>query len=292
MQALCAAIDTPLELSVIVDLGTGAGRVTVETLLELGCGVETLNAQPDGRFPGRPSEPTADNCTTLCQTVAHTDADLGIAHDGDADRMLAVDETEAFVSGDVLLALFARQAAVPGDRVAAPVDTSLLVDDTLATQDSTVTRTKVGDVYVAERAADDDVVFGGEPSGAWIWPAETLCPDGSLAACKLAALVATEGPLSTLMEDIETYPIRRQNIEVTAKADCMAVIEELVAERYDASAIETLDGVRIETKAGWLLIRASGTQPLIRLTAEARTEARAETLLAEAEELVAAAQGS
>jgi len=291
-QALCASVDTTLDLSVIVDLGTGAGRVTVDTLLELGCAVETLNAQPDGRFPGRPSEPTADNCTTLCQTVANSDADLGIAHDGDADRMLAVDETGAFVSGDVLLALFARQAAAPGDRVAAPVDTSLLVDDTLATQDSTVTRTKVGDVYVAERATDDDVVFGGEPSGAWIWPAETLCPDGSLAACKLVELVATEGPLSTLVDDIDTYPIRRQNIEVTAKDERMAAIEELVAERYDASVIETHDGVRIETEAGWLLIRASGTQPLIRLTAEARTEARAEALLADAEELVVAATSS
>lgn len=292
MQALCAAIDTLLDLSVIVDLGTGAGRVTVDTLLELGCAVETLNAQPDGRFPGRPSEPTADNCTTLRQTVAHTDADLGIAHDGDADRMLAVDETGAFVPGDLLLALFAQQAAAPGDRIAAPVDTSLLVDDTLAAQDVTVTRTKVGDVYVADRAAEDDVVFGGEPSGAWIWPAETLCPDGSLAACKLVELVATEGPLSTLVADIDTYPIRRQNIEVTAKAECMAAIEDLVTERYDASAIETLDGVRIETEAGWLLIRASGTQPLIRLTAEARTAARAEALLADAKELVAAATGS
>jgi len=266
--------------------------VTVDTLLELGCAVETLNAQPDGRFPGRPSEPTADNCTTLCQTVANSDADLGIAHDGDADRMLAVDETGAFVSGDVLLALFARQAAAPGDRVAAPVDTSLLVDDTLATQDSTVTRTKVGDVYVAERATDDDVVFGGEPSGAWIWPSETLCPDGSLAACKLVELVATEGPLSTLVDDIDTYPIRRQNIEVSKKGERMAAIEELVAERYDANAIETRDGVRIETEAGWLLIRASGTQPLIRLTAEAHTEARAEALLADAEELVVAATSS
>jgi phosphoglucosamine mutase len=102
-------------------------------------------------------------------------------------------------------------------------------------------------------------------------------------------LVATEGPLSTLMEDIETYPIRRQNIEVSAKAELMDAIEELVTDRYDASAIETLDGVRIETEAGWILIRASGTQPLIRLTAEAHTAARAETLLAEAEELVAAA---
>ncbi|SDZ98822.1 phosphoglucosamine mutase [Haloplanus vescus] len=291
-QALCTTIESPLDLSVIVDLGTGAGRVTVEVLTELGCAVETLNAQPDGRFPGRPSEPTAANCATLRQTVAHTDADLGIAHDGDADRMLAVDETGTFIPGDVLLALFAQQAATPGDRVAAPVDTSLLVDDALSAQDVTVMRTKVGDVFVAQQVTMDDVAFGGEPSGAWIWPEETLCPDGPLAACKLAELVATEESLSTLIEDIETYPIRRQNVETTQKAQVMAAVENLATERYNGDSIEMLDGVRIETENGWMLIRASGTQPLIRLTTEARTETRADALLSEANELVATAQTS
>jgi len=287
-QAIRDAVDGPFDLSVVVDLGTGAGRVTIDALLDLGCTVETLNAQPDGRFPGRPSEPTAENCRTLCRTVANTDTDLGLAHDGDADRLLAVDETGAFVPGDVLLALFARQATTAGDRVAAPVDTSLLVDDALDDQGVTVTRTKVGDVYVAERAAAEDVAFGGEPSGAWIWPDETLCPDGPLAACKLVELVATEGPLADLVAGIDTYPIRRENISVAEdeKGELVDAVASLVAERYDAGAVTSLDGVRIETDAGWLLVRASGTQPLIRLTAEARNEEDVEGLLAEGEELV------
>ncbi|ERH07631.1 MAG: phosphomannomutase [Halonotius sp. J07HN4] len=125
-----AAID---DLSVVVDVGNGVGSVTAAALGELGVDVTTLNAQPDGSFPGRPSEPTAETVTTLCRQVEHGDADLGIAHDGDADRMVAVDETGTFVPKDVLLALFARRAVARagGGVVAAPVDTSRCVDDAI-----------------------------------------------------------------------------------------------------------------------------------------------------------------
>ena len=152
IETLVGTISDDLDLSIVVDVGNGAGEVTADALYELGCDVETMNAQPDGRFPARPSEPTAENCESLCSHVANTDADLGIAHDGDADRMMAVDENGEFCSGDVLLTLFARQRAGSGDAIATPVDTSLIVEDVLAEREETVERTQVGDVYVAERA--------------------------------------------------------------------------------------------------------------------------------------------
>ena len=283
-DALRAAVDIEQPLSVVVDLGTGAGGVTATVLDELGCQVRTLNGQEDGAFPGRPSEPNAETLETLSTLVAATDADVGIAHDGDADRMVAVDETGTFVPKDALLALFAREAAGDGDRVAAPVDTSLAVDDALEAVGASMTRTQVGDVYVAERTTEPDVVFGGEPSGAWIWPDETRCPDGPLAACKLVELVADRGPLSDLVAEIKGYPIRRTSIEVTEKAAVMADVSEAVRDRYDE--IETLDGVRVETEDGWFLLRASGTQPLIRVTAEARSATDADTLFEDAQALV------
>ncbi|ELZ21195.1 phosphoglucosamine mutase [Natrinema limicola] len=283
-DALRAAVDIKQPLSVVVDLGTGAGGVTATVLDELGCQVRTLNGQEDGAFPGRPSEPNAETLETLSTLVAATDADVGIGHDGDADRMVAVDETGTFVPKDALLALFAREAAGDGDRVAAPVDTSLAVDDALAAVGASVTRTQVGDVYVAERTTEPDVVFGGEPSGAWIWPDETRCPDGPLAACKLVELVADRGPLSDLVAEIEGYPIQRTSIEVTEKAAVMADVSEAVRDRYDE--VETLDGVRVETEDGWFLLRASGTQPLIRVTAEARSATDADTLFEDAQALV------
>jgi len=286
--ALVGAVDRePIEgLSVVVDVGNGVGGVTAAALGSLGAEVTTLNAQPDGAFPGRPSEPTAETLTGLCAQVAHTDADLGIAHDGDADRMLAVDETGTFVPKDVLFALFARQAveAAGGGRVAAPVDTSLAVADAVEAAGGEMIRTKVGDVFVAEAASKPGAVFGGEPSGAWIWPDETLCPDGPLAACRLAALVGNGESLSVQADRVETYPLYRENIEVEQK---VAVIDRIAA-ALDTTFdhVETIDGLRVETDEGWFLIRASGTQPLIRITAEARQDEAARKLCEQAVERI------
>jgi len=278
--ALAEEVDADtLDSRVVVDVGNGAGGVTVDALTDLGCHVETLNAQPDGAFPGRPSEPKAENCTSLSTLVAESDADLGIAHDGDADRMRAVAGDGTYLSGDTLLALFARDAADSGDAVAVPVDTSLAVADYLAERDVDVTYTPVGDVYVAEAASEPGVAFGGEPSGAWIWPERTLCPDGPLAACTVAALDAARS-LSERVADVPTYPIRRDSVAVEDKAAVMDRVREAVLADYDD--VTTLDGVRVDLGDAWFLIRASGTQPLVRVTAEAREPDRADDVLATA----------
>jgi len=288
-EALVEAVDVDGDLSVVVDVGNGAGGVTVEALSALGCAVETLNAQPDGSFPGRPSEPTAENCESLAALVGNTDADLGIAHDGDADRMRAVTAGGEFLPGDVLLAIFGQAAAASGERVAVPVDTSLAVEDALADGAIGTVRTPVGDVYVAERAADPGVAFGGEPSGAWIWPGETLCPDGPLAACKLAELAA-DRPLADRAAAIDTYPIRRASVEVDDKGAVMERVGDRVGSRY--GDVSTLDGVRVDLGDGWFLLRASGTQPLVRVTAEARDPDRAGAIFAEARDILEGAVGA
>jgi phosphoglucosamine mutase len=275
---LAGTVGSLSDLSVVVDLGTGTGRPTVDALVALGADVTTLNAQPDGRFPARPSEPNRETLGALCRTVAALDADLGIAHDGDADRMMAVDDDGEFVPGDVLLALFARAAVDGGEgsHVAVPVDTSLLVSDAVGEVGGEVTYTRVGDVHVAERASEPGYVFGGEPSGAWIWPAETLCPDAHLAALRLSALVADAGPLSALAADVPRYETRRENVRVAEKAAVMESVSARLTDRYDR--VRTLDGVRVDADDGWFLVRASGTEPLIRVTAEARDAAAADRL--------------
>ena len=284
LDVLVDAVEVAAPLNVVVDIGNGVGQVTARALDSLGCHVTTLNGQPDGRFPGRPSEPSQEHCEDLRRVVPAIGADLGIAHDGDADRMRAVDETGAFPTGDELLALFAVQEVNEGDRIAAPVDTSLAVADALESRGASLSRTRVGDVYVAERTRADDVVFGGEPSGAWIWPAESRCPDGPLAACKLVELVAREGPLSSLLDAIETYPLCRTAIPVEDKTTVMRGIREALEAAYDD--IDTLDGIRVDVSDGWLLIRPSGTESIIRITAEAREASRAEALLEEGQDLV------
>jgi phosphoglucosamine mutase len=278
------AVAVPDDFRVVVDVGNGAGRLTADVLADEGCWVRTLDGQPDGRFPARQSEPTAMACRGLAQAVEAFDADLGIAHDGDADRMVAVDDTGSFVSGDTLLALFAREAVAPGTAVAVPVNASRLVDDAVGDAGGDVERTRVGDVHVAERARESNVVFGGEPSGAWIWPDETLCPDGHYAACRLVDLVVEAGPLSSLVGLLEPYPIRRESLEVDDPIDAVETVHERVARRYDE--FETIDGVRVEFSDGWFLVRASGTQPLVRVTAESPDPGRAEELLSDAAALV------
>ncbi|WP_123620045.1 phosphoglucosamine mutase [Halorubrum sp. CSM-61] len=283
-RALRESVAIPEDLSVVVDLGNGVGRVTADALHAAGCDVETLNGQRDGRFPGRPSEPTAENCRTACELVEATDADLGVVHDGDADRMMAIDERGRFVSGDALLALFGRREAGAGDRVAVPVDTSLLVADALAEVGADVTYTPVGDAYVAAETANPGVAFGGEPSGAWIWPEQTRCPDGPLAACTLAALVGAEGSLAAMVDGLPTYPIRRDSVRTDAKEAIVERVAALARDRFDD--VSALDGIRVETETGWFLVRASGTEPLVRITAEARDASDADDLFETARDLI------
>jgi phosphoglucosamine mutase len=275
-------------LDVVVDVGNGTGGVTADALTELGADVTTIDAQPDGQFPGRPSEPTGEHCSALVAHVEATGADLGVAHDGDADRMMAVDDRGRFVPGDVLLTVFARDAASEGERVAVPIDASLAVDNALSEVGAETVRTPVGDVHVANQIANDDLPFGGEPSGAWLWRDGVPCPDGPLAAVRLAGLVATNGPLSALVDDVETFPLERDSVDTDQKTELMEVVANRV--RRDYESVTNIDGVRATVDDGWFLVRASGTEPLVRLTAEARTAQHAEQLLADARRVVLAAK--
>lgn len=284
IDAITRTVEPVEDCSVVVDVGNGVGGLTAAALIELGCDVETLNARPDGRFPARPSEPTAEHCQSLSAFVESTDADLGIAHDGDADRMMAVAADGTFLAGDQLLALFASETASHGDRVAVPINTSSVVDDALTAVGADTVRTPVGDVFVAERAAEDGVVFGGEPSGAWIWPDQTLCPDGPLAACQLVTLVARGGSLSDLVSEFGNYVTRRESVRTGRKHE----VERRAAERLETRFGDavTIDGTRVEDGDAWALVRASGTQPLVRITVEAETSREADTLLDRVRELV------
>ena len=159
----------------------------------------------------------------------------------------------------------------------------MIVDDAARSVGASVVHTPVGDVHVAERARADEVAFGGEPSGAWIFPEETLCPDGPLAAVKLATLAAAR-PLSDRLTDIDDQPIRRTTVETDQKRAVMDRVTELT-QSLDGTR-STLDGVRLDRDDGWILIRASGTEPVIRITAEARDGDTADELLAEATTVV------
>ena len=257
----------PLKLKVVVDSGCGAASlVTSKLLSRLGCEVIALNCYPSGFFP-RGIEPTEDNLKDVMQATRELGADLGIAHDGDADRMMAVDDRGRFISGDRLLMLLAR--AVGAKEIITTVDASMSIEEA----GFKVARTRVGDTYVSEELKKGGD-FGGEPSGSWVFPNFSLCPDGIYAAAQITA-IASQGKLSQLVDDIPQYPILRGSISSPGVA--MSELEKRLSKLKPLS-VDDIDGIKLNFEDGWLLIRASGTEPKVRITAEARSEARVQEL--------------
>lgn len=267
-------------LKVVVDCGCGAAStITPYVLRRMGCSVITLNSQPDGFFPARNPEPVEKNLEMLKKATVAFGAELGIAHDGDADRMMAIDGSGRFVEGDKLLALFGLREAKKS--IAVPVDTSIMVDDVL--KGRKIYRTRVGDVYVAEELKKRNADFGGEPSGSWIFPKISLCPDGIYAAARLVEIVENEGKLEALIDGFPSYPLVRGAVPCgnERKENAMRKIGIKLKKMGDTSSI---DGIRVDTGNGWILVRPSGTEPKIRITAEARRGV--DELYAKAEKIV------
>ncbi|MCE5215023.1 MAG: phosphoglucosamine mutase [Methanobacterium sp.] len=267
-------------LKVVVDCANGAASYISPFLLrKAGCDVITLNSQPDGFFPGRMPEPSAANLQDLMKMVKATHADIGIAHDGDADRMVAVDENGEFADFDKLLSLMASEI---GGCVVTTVDASSSIDMALKGKGNVI-RTKVGDVHVAYAIAKYKASFGGEPSGTWIHPDFCMCPDGILSALKLIALVKNKGPLSKLLNDIPSFPTMREviNCQESQKNKIMKKTREEFPHLFsDVCESNLKDGVRLSLENGsWVLIRPSGTESYIRITLGGKTSAEAQKIM-------------
>ena len=264
-------------LKVVIDCASGAGsEISPLVFRKAGCEVTTLNSQPDGFFPGRNPEPNADNLQALMKTVVAIGADLGIAHDGDADRMITVDEKGNISPFDSLLALISKE--FDGD-IVTTVDAGLCMDESV---NGEVLRTPVGDVNVAEVIIEKDASFGGEPSGTWLHPDFCMCPDGILSGLRMAEIVSRDGKLSDLLAQIPQYPNIREKITCSkeAKVKVMENMEELLTGAFDdIRDINSIDGVRLTFEDdSWVLVRPSGTEDYVRITLESRNQKRAESI--------------
>jgi phosphoglucosamine mutase len=274
---LVKMVDIKEGLKVVIDCASGAGsEISPLVFRKAGCEVTTLNSQPDGFFPGRNPEPNAENLQTLMKTVVAIGADLGIAHDGDADRMITVDEKGNVSPFDSLLALISKE--FDGD-IVTTVDAGLCMDESVK---GNVLRTAVGDVNVAEVIIEKDAAFGGEPSGTWLHPDFCMCPDGILSGLRMAEIVSRDGKLSELLAEIPSYPNIREKITCSkeAKVKVMENMEELLTDAFDDIAdVNSLDGVRLTFEDdSWVLVRPSGTEDYIRITLESRDSDRAEEI--------------
>jgi len=289
VNAIVNSINLNRSWTIVLDPGCGASSILAPKLFkELGCTIYTVNANPNGFFTARSPDPKPENLLSLCSLVKFVGADIGFAYDGDADRVVVVDKHGTVVPLDVMFASYASYIVehYGGGLVIANVEASLCIDEAVKSVGGEVIRTKVGDVYIAEAIKKHNAVFGGEPCGAWIHPQYHLCPDGILSSVLiLKALEESKTSLSSFVSKVKSYPIVRRNVpcENKLKQLVMNKIEISLKEVFsDIKEVLTVDGVWIRLQRGWILIRPSGTEPLIRITAEAKTESLAKEYVSKA----------
>ncbi|AAG20336.1 phosphoglucosamine mutase [Halobacterium salinarum] len=280
-RAAIAAAD----LTVALDPGHGAGALTSPTFYrELGCDVVTVNAQPDGHFPGREPEPVREHLGDLGALVRAADADVGIAHDGDADRAIFVDETGEYIEGDATLAALAEAELDAGDTTVSAVNVSQRLVDVCDRTGATLELTPIGSTQIMTRireleAEGDHVPVAGEGNGGIIFPEYRMTRDGAYTGARFLELLADGTPASEVVAPYDDYHNVRVNVDYDTEAQRGALLDAAEARALDADADRTtIDGYRLDYGDAWVLVRPSGTEPVVRIYAESTDHERAESL--------------
>jgi len=263
-------------LRVVLDPGNGAASGVASKLFErAGCEVTSIFDTPDGMFPGRGPHPTAKTLGALSARVKEEGADAGFAYDGDSDRVVSVDDTGHVLSAEESGILMIREIFkdAPG-KVALNIDCSMVVEEEVKALGGTVERIRVGDVFLAE-AVKRGAVFAMESSSHFIVPSIFPFDDGISNSLFMARLLSeTNKKMSELTMHIPEYPIIRKTVEVPDERKFGVVAA--VGKRFEGYRVNEIDGAKVDFDEGWALVRASNTQPLLRLTSEAKTHALAE----------------
>ena len=256
-------------MKVVIDAGNGAGSIISPTLLrELGCRVVELNCVADGNFR-RPAEPTPDALDELCETVRASEADIGFAHDGDADRLVVVTERGVPLSGEWTLAFVVDfiLSKTKSD-IVATVSTSRMLDDIATNHDITLHRTKVGVGWVVEKMREVGAIIGGEGTGGVIYPDIHYTTDGIASLAAITQYLAESGGTVTqLLQNMPHYEMYRKKLEIPSQEVATQIVElalQLYQETCGAGsepALELTDGVKRVWRDRWVNIRKSGTEP-------------------------------
>jgi phosphomannomutase len=272
------------KLHVALDCCRGAGAVIMPALLDrLGCRVTVINLEPDGRFP-RPPEPVPENLGELEALVARTGADVGFAVDPDVDRLAIVADDGRAIGEDYTLALAARVVLSqrPGT-VVTNLSTSRIVDDVAARAGSRVIRAPVGEVNVAIRMREERAVVGGEGNGGVILPDLHLGRDAPLAAALVLQLLSEgEAKLSRIVSDYPRYAIVKDKLDRPPVS--LDTVYEALRATFAGAEVDTQDGLRLSWPDRWVHVRPSGTEPIVRVIAEAPSADAARALVARSRE--------
>ncbi|MDR2391598.1 MAG: phosphoglucosamine mutase [Planctomycetota bacterium] len=289
LEAVLAIVDIPAlrkrRFKVAVDCCNGAGSsLALEFLKRIGCEVAAIDCSMNGLFPRNP-EPTKDNVTAILGVVKERGADLGIAEDADADRVAFISEKGEYIGEEYSLCLAASHVLSkrPG-KVVTNLSTTRMIDDVARRFKAEVLRTPVGEVNVAEAMIASGAVIGGEGNGGVIDPRVHYGRDALTGvAIILQYLLETNNTLSSLAAAIPTYQMSKQKVECS-KRNAQPVLQALASEKADR--VDTRDGVKLDFAEGWVHIRPSNTEPIVRVYSEARTREEADRLANRYREMV------
>ena len=268
------------KFKVCLDLGNGAQAVTAKKLCEnLDCDVHTINEEINGDFPGRGSEPTPQNLDELSKLVVDTNSNFGIAFDGDGDRSIFCDETGKILTGDssaLLLCDYLLQQ-YPNSQVVTCLNSGNIIENIVEKTNSHVVRTKVGSVEVSRRMVNDDALVGYEENGGFMFGNHNHVRDGAMTlALMLDLLSKSQLDLSRNIENLPPSFTTKTKIECSLEKSKI-VISELLKEFPDSN---TSDGIKIQVdKDNWVMIRPSGTEPIIRIYGESNSQQNLDSLI-------------
>ena len=259
---------------IVVDAANSVGSLTAPQLLrELGCKVTTINANIDGTFPGRMPEPRPENLTELATTVKAVKADFGVAFDGDADRSIFVGENGEVYWGDKTFAVIEKDFLMenPKAKIVTPVSSSTLIKDVAEAFKGELVWTKVGSVTVSQTMKEVKAKLGGEENGGVFYGPHQSVRDGAMTTALILGIMAKTGKtLSELIAEQPRYFLEKGKVACPEEKK-EKVLEKLV-EQVKGANVSTIDGVKIwfEDKSA-ILVRPSGTEPVYRLYAEAKS---------------------
>ncbi len=281
VRYLLGKISLDRELRVVLDPGNGTASIVAPQLFrKAGCKVFTINSQTDGTFPGRDPYPREGTLDDLQKITVDSGADIGVAYDGDADRAVFVDDKGRIVRPEVAGVLFIRDVlSKKMGKIVANVSSSLIVQEQVEVLGGEVIYERVGDVFMTEAIKKHDAVFGIEPSGHFYSNLFYPFDDGIQSSLLLAEIISKQNkPLSELIDEIPQYPMIEETIKCPDEKKFRVI--ERTKEKLEKKGykLNLMDGVRIDQQEGWALVRPSNTQPLIRVTVEAKAESKLKEL--------------
>ena len=271
------------KLKVVADTANGACGLVSPALFErIGCDILTLNKEPDGNFPAHLPVPKEETLGELMKEVVQQKADFGVGYDGDGDRAVFVDEKGKLIPGDLTLLIFAKDALQkhPGGKVIYEVSCSMAVEEYVKKLGGIPLVERVGHTFIMDKMIGEQAVLGGEKSSHFYFADVYGMDDGTFASMKLAEILSkSDETLSEMVASLPQYPsVYEKNFEVDDSRK-FEVIEN-VRSQFKRFGLKTLDidGVKLIDDDGWVILRASNTEPVIRISAEARTKEKLKKL--------------